>query len=73
MSAPRRPVLLYDATCRFCRFSARAVSRVDRRKRLALLPLQDTEADALLAGVRETERLESWRLVPDGRAPRRYP
>ena len=27
---PVRPVLLYDGACRFCRFAARAVARLDR-------------------------------------------
>ena len=63
-----RPVLLYDADCRFCRFAARAVSRLDRRDRLALLPLGDAEATPLLAEVPAGERFSSLRLAePDGR------
>jgi predicted DCC family thiol-disulfide oxidoreductase YuxK len=63
-----RPVLLYDAECRFCRFAARLALRLDRRGRLAALPLQDPEAEPLLAGVPEAERLDSARLaLPDGR------
>jgi predicted DCC family thiol-disulfide oxidoreductase YuxK len=62
-----RPVLLYDAACRGCRFAARVVARIDRERALAILPLQDPGADALLGAVPERERLESWRLVaPDG-------
>jgi predicted DCC family thiol-disulfide oxidoreductase YuxK len=59
----RRPVLLYDADCRFCRFTARAVRRLDRRGRLALLPLGDEEASPLLAGLPEEQRLDSVRLA----------
>jgi predicted DCC family thiol-disulfide oxidoreductase YuxK len=68
LTAPRlrRPVLLYDRGCRFCRFAARVVARLDRRDELAFLPLDDPEAAALLAGVTETERLETWRLASPG-------
>jgi predicted DCC family thiol-disulfide oxidoreductase YuxK len=60
-------VLLYDRACRFCRFAARVVARLDRRRELAFLPLADPEAAPLLAGVTEDERFESWRLAsPDG-------
>ena len=58
-----RPVLLYDAGCRFCRWAARLVVRGDRRERLAVLPLSDPEAAPFLELVREPERFASWRLV----------
>jgi predicted DCC family thiol-disulfide oxidoreductase YuxK len=62
-----RPVLLYDADCRLCRFAARVVAALDRRKKLALLGLRDAPADRLLAHVSEDERASSLRLVlPDG-------
>ena len=62
-----RPTLLYDAGCRGCRFAARVVARIDRERALAIMPLQDPSADALLAALPERERLASWRLVaPDG-------
>jgi predicted DCC family thiol-disulfide oxidoreductase YuxK len=64
---PARPVLLYDADCRICRFVARAVERLDRDRELGLLPLQDEAAAPLLAPLAEDERLASWRLaLPDG-------
>lgn len=59
----RRPVLLYDADCRICRFTARAVVALDRDEALAVLPLRDPAAEALLAAVPEDERLETWRLA----------
>jgi predicted DCC family thiol-disulfide oxidoreductase YuxK len=63
-----RPTLLYDGGCRFCRFAARFVARLDRRRRLALLPFADPEAASLLGAIPEDERHASWRLVfPDGR------
>jgi predicted DCC family thiol-disulfide oxidoreductase YuxK len=63
-----RPVLLYDAECRFCRWSARAARRLDRREAVALLPLQDPAAAPLLAGVPAEDRLESVRLAEPGGA-----
>ena len=62
-----RPVLLYDAGCRVCRFVARTIVRLDRRRELAVLPLQDHEAARFLERLPAEERLASWRLVrPDG-------
>lgn len=62
-----RPVLLYDAGCRVCRFVARTIVRLDRRRELAVLPLQDREAARFLERLPAEERLASWRLVrPDG-------
>ena len=58
-----RPVLLYDADCRVCRFVARATLRLDRRQELGFLPLQDPEAGRFLDGLPAQERLASWRLV----------
>lgn len=58
-----RPVLLYDADCRFCRFAARCVARLDIRGRLAFLPLDDAEAERFLDPLPEEERSASWRLV----------
>ena len=63
---PERPVLLYDADCRFCRWSARLVLRSDRDKRLAFLALQDDAATPLLASLSPEERLASWRLAEPG-------
>jgi predicted DCC family thiol-disulfide oxidoreductase YuxK len=63
-----RPALLYDGDCRFCRWSARVVEKLDTRQALALLPLQDELAAPLLEPVPEAERLSSLRLVEiDGR------
>ena len=63
-----RPVLLYDAGCRLCRFAARIVARLDRGGDLALLGLDDVAADPLLEDVSGEERGSSIRLVlQDGR------
>jgi predicted DCC family thiol-disulfide oxidoreductase YuxK len=58
-----RPVLLYDAGCRFCRWSARLVVKADRHERLAFLPLSDPAAAPFLERLHESERPASWRLV----------
>jgi predicted DCC family thiol-disulfide oxidoreductase YuxK len=61
-----KPVLLYDGGCRFCRFVARVVARVDRG-RYAYLPFDDPEAEPLLARLPEASRYASAHLVrPDG-------
>jgi len=63
-----RPVVLYDRNCRFCRWSARMLARLDRRERLGFLPLDDPQADALLRPVGPEERMRSWRVAEmDGR------
>jgi len=63
-----RPVLLYDGACRLCRFAVRAVDAVDRRRRVALLPLEDGCAGPLVMPLPAEDRFASWHLVePDGR------
>ena len=62
---PTAPTLLYDAECRLCRFAARILDRLDRDRELAILPLQDAEATALLADLPEEERLATWRVALD--------
>lgn len=56
-------MLLYDAGCRVCRFVARTIVRLDRRRELAVLPLQDREAARFLEPLPAEERFASWRLV----------
>jgi predicted DCC family thiol-disulfide oxidoreductase YuxK len=58
-----RPVLLYSGGCRFCRWAARAIARLDRGQQIALLPLTDQEAGRLLDAVPENRRTESWWIV----------
>jgi predicted DCC family thiol-disulfide oxidoreductase YuxK len=60
-------VLLYDSDCGFCRWSLGKVLAWDRRGRIRPVSLQSKEAEELLAGLSEDERLGSWHLVgPDG-------
>ena len=63
MTDLERPVLLYDADCRLCRFCSRVVHRLDRSGAVSLLALQDDAAAPLLADVPAEERLASLRLA----------
>ncbi|MFM8527692.1 MAG: thiol-disulfide oxidoreductase DCC family protein [bacterium] len=60
-------ILLFDGRCRFCRWSAARVLGLDRRGELRPVDLHSTEADGLLSGVSEQERLGSWHLIIAGR------
>lgn len=61
-----RPVVLYDRDCGFCRWSLSKLLAWDRRGRLRPVALQDAEADRLLAGMGEEERMGSWHLAEPG-------
>ena len=62
-----RAAVLYDADCGFCRWSLQKVLAWDRHDRLRPVALQDPEADRLLDGMDDRERMRSWHLVtPDG-------
>jgi predicted DCC family thiol-disulfide oxidoreductase YuxK len=59
---------MYDAACRFCRFAARTILRIDRADRIAFLPFDDPEARPLLGDMPDETRTSSIHLVdPDGR------
>jgi predicted DCC family thiol-disulfide oxidoreductase YuxK len=57
--------LLYDSDCGFCRWSLGKVLAWDRRGRLRPVSLQSKQAERLLAGMPEEERMASWHLVGD--------
>ncbi|CAN5466920.1 hypothetical protein BH20ACT15_BH20ACT15_09160 [soil metagenome] len=61
-----RPVVLYDRDCGFCRWCLSKLLAWDRRGRLRPVALQDPEADRLLAGMGESERMGSWHLAEPG-------
>jgi predicted DCC family thiol-disulfide oxidoreductase YuxK len=65
VSHSTRPVLLYDGGCRLCRFSVRAIARLDRDGELDLLPLEDPAASAFVRHLPEDERDATWRLATD--------
>ncbi|MDP9228196.1 MAG: DCC1-like thiol-disulfide oxidoreductase family protein [Actinomycetota bacterium] len=61
-----RPIVLYDRDCGFCRWSLSKLLAWDHRGRLRPVALQDPEAERLLAGMSEQERMASWHLVGPG-------
>jgi predicted DCC family thiol-disulfide oxidoreductase YuxK len=64
---PDRPVLFYDAECRFCRATARVIAALDSGKRFAMLPFSDPLACEMLASVPESDRERSIHVAqPDG-------
>lgn len=58
-----RPIVLYDRDCGFCRWSLSKLLAWDRRGRLRPVALQSDEADRLLAGMPEDERMGSWHFA----------
>jgi predicted DCC family thiol-disulfide oxidoreductase YuxK len=63
-----RTVILYDARCGFCRWSADKILAWDVHRRLRPVALQDPEADSLLKEMDHDRKMASWHLVtPDGR------
>ncbi len=58
-----RPALLYDADCGVCTWLLALILRWDRGLRLRPVPLQDAEAERLLAGMDQEARMASWHLV----------
>jgi predicted DCC family thiol-disulfide oxidoreductase YuxK len=65
----QRTIVLYDADCGFCRWSADRLRAWDgRRGRLRFVSLQSPEADALLDPMAHDARFASWHVVTrDGR------
>ena len=58
-----RATLLYDGDCGFCRWIAAKILRWDRRGSMRALPIQGSEAVALLAGMDPARRMASWHLA----------
>jgi predicted DCC family thiol-disulfide oxidoreductase YuxK len=61
--------LLYDPDCGFCRVCVAVLLRWDRERRLRPVALGTEEADTLLAGMPEDERMASWHLAEPGWVP----
>ncbi len=59
-------IVLYDGDCGFCRWSLAKLLAWDRRGALRPVALQDPEADRLLAGMDDPDRMASWHLVVNG-------
>jgi predicted DCC family thiol-disulfide oxidoreductase YuxK len=61
-----RYAVLYDRECGFCRWSLGLILRWDRGRVLRPIALQDLDADRLLAGAPDEDRMTSWHLVAPG-------
>jgi predicted DCC family thiol-disulfide oxidoreductase YuxK len=61
--APRRPLLLFDGGCPFCRATARLIARLDRGQRLAMLDRDDEAAAPYVARIPEQQVQASWQLI----------
>jgi predicted DCC family thiol-disulfide oxidoreductase YuxK len=64
--SPAAPILIYDASCEFCRRWVARLKRWDRRDRIRLLPLQDPGAPALARRPREELERAAHLVRPDG-------
>lgn len=64
----QRPLMLYDAGCRFCRGSARLIARLDGAGRFSFLPMLDERAEPFARLVPEADRFKSFHIIePSGR------
>jgi predicted DCC family thiol-disulfide oxidoreductase YuxK len=62
------PTVIYDSDCGFCRWCLAKILAWDRRGVLRPLKLQSPEAERLLPGMTEEERMASWHFLDrDGR------
>lgn len=60
-------LVLYDGDCGLCKWLLGGLLGWDRTGRLRPLPIQDPEAQELLADLTPERRMASWHLVsPDG-------
>ena len=59
-------IILYDADCGFCRWAVDKVLAWDRAGKLHPTAIQGPEAERLLCGLSDEERMASWHLVVDG-------
>jgi predicted DCC family thiol-disulfide oxidoreductase YuxK len=55
--------LIYDRDCGFCRWCLGKVLAWDHRRSIRPVAIQSNEAERLLSGMPEEERLASWHLV----------
>src|SRR4051812_27762119 len=62
-SAVSRPVVLYDEDCRFCRFVATILARLDHDNVMALLPFCDPRAVELTQSVDLSLRFQALHVV----------
>ena len=64
-------VVIYDGSCRFCRESAKSLNRLDTRRRLSFIPLQDVRVAKWYPDLPKAELDRHIHVVaPDGRRRR---
>ena len=64
----RRPILLYDGSCGFCRRSVALLVRLDPDHRVARVDMTSTAAEPLMSTISPARRQQSMHVIrPDGR------
>ena len=64
--APEAPILIYDASCTFCRKWVFRVKRLDRRDLVRLVPMQDPTAEQTSGRSRAALEQAAHFVRPDG-------
>ena len=66
--AGRRPILLYDGSCGFCRRCVALLVRLDRERRVARVDMTSAMAGPLMTTISPERRQQSLHVIrPDGR------
>jgi predicted DCC family thiol-disulfide oxidoreductase YuxK len=66
--APRRPILLYDGSCGFCRRCVALLVRLDTERRVARVDMTSRTAESLMSTISPSRRHQSLHVIrPDGR------
>ena len=66
--AARRPILLYDGSCGFCRRCVALVVRLDPQQRVARVDMTSEAAGSLMTTISPQRRQQSMHVIrPDGR------
>ena len=64
----RRPILLYDGSCGFCRRSVALLVRLDPDHRVARVDMTSAAAEPLMSTISPARRQQSMHVIrPDGR------
>ena len=67
-NAPRRPILLYDGSCGFCRRGVALLVRLDSDHRVARVDMTSAAAEPLMSTISPARRQQSIHVIrPDGR------
>ncbi len=67
-TAGRRPILLYDGSCGFCRRSVALLVRLDPGCRIARVDMTSAAAEPLMTTISPERRQQSMHVIrPDGR------